>query len=431
MLLQDPRGRGPAGRCRMVSVRLSRRELLLGAAALPALASKRPARPSILLILVDELAAWMPGCYGNREIQTPNIDILARSGVRFAHSYVCSPVAAPSRATLLSGSTPRQHGVGDARQALPAAQALLSDILAGAGYQCGYCGVWDLGPAANPGHGLKFFEPASDGAAVSGKALEFLDAQKPGQPFFLTASFPMPGQAPKQYADRYARTGFETTGWEPVSPRAAANKDALQDIVGSIRKAAAVVTALDAEVLRLIRKLDERGLRDDTAIVLTGTCGAFLGRHGLWGDGRATQPANMYEDVISVPLLWQWQGHIPPEIVRPEMVNSYDLLPSLCELAGAPLPAGRPGRSYLPAVLGQPFPKKRPWVSLAFGEYREARMVRDKQYKLVLRDGGKGPSELYDETNDRGEKLNHYGDPAFVTVHDHLAHDLDAWTKQF
>jgi arylsulfatase A-like enzyme len=412
----------------MVSVRLSRRELFLGAAALPALASTRAAAPpSILLILVDDLAAWMPGCYGNREIRTPSIDILARSGVRFAHSYVATPVAAPSRATLLSGRTPRQHGVADAGQLLPASQALLSDILAGAGYLCGYCGIWDLGPAANPGHGLKFWEPATDAETVTGKALEFLDAQKPGQPFFMTASYAPSAEAPKKFLDTYAGVGFETTGWEPPSPRAAANQDALKDIVGSIRKAAAAVTALDAEVARLIRKLDQRGLRDTTAIVLTGACGAFLGRHGLWGDGRATEPANMYEEAISVPLIWQWQGHIPPEIVRPETVNSYDLLPTLCQLTGAPLPAGGPGRSYLPAVLGEMFPKKRPWVSLAFGEYRQARMVRDKDYKLVLRDGGKGPNELYDETNDRGEKLNHYGDPAFVTVHDHLAHDLDAW----
>jgi arylsulfatase A-like enzyme len=378
------------------------------------------------LILVDDLAAWMPGCYGNREIRTPNIDILARSGMRFAHSYVATPVAAPSRSTLLSGRMPSQHGVGDAGQTLPASETLLSDILSGAGYQCGYVGVWDLGPAANPGHGFKFWAPSTDAEAVTAKTLEFLDAQKPGQPFFMTASYAPPAEPSKKFLDLYAGVGFETTGWEPPSPRAAGNQDALKDIVGSIRKAAAALTALDAELLRLMRKLDERGLHDTTAIVFTSPCGAFLGRHGLWGDGRATEPASMYEEVISVPLIWQWQGHTAPEIVRPETVNSYDLLPTLCELTGAPLPPGGPGRSYLPALLGETFPKKRPWISLAFGEYRQTRMVRDKDYKLIVRDGGKGPNELYDEANDRGEKINHFGDPAFVTVHDRLAHHLAA-----
>jgi arylsulfatase A-like enzyme len=416
----------------MVSVRLSRRELLLGAAALPALASKRTAeRPSILLILVDDLSAWALGVYGSREIRTPNLDILSRSGVRFTNSFVCSPVPAPSRATLLSGSTPRRHGVGDQGQPLAPQQTLLSDTLAAAGYHCGYCGVWDLGPAASPGHGLKYFEPATEAPAASEKALAFLDSQKAGQPFFLTAGYTLPAEAPKQYADLYTTVSFDTTGWAPASPRAAANKEALKDIVSSIRKAAAGITAFDAEVQRLIRKLDDRGLRDGTVVVFTSTCGAFLGRHGLWGDGRATDPPSMYDDVILTPLLWQWLGHFPPETVRPEIVASYDLVPTLCELVGAPLPAGLPGRSYLSAILGQSFPKKRPWISLAFGEYRDIRMARDKQYKLVLRDGGKGPNELYDERTDRSERVNHFGDPAFVSVHDELARDLDAWAKQF
>ena len=87
-------------------MRLTRRELLLGTAALPLFSAERkpkPSRPSVLLILVDGLGAHMLGCYGNREIRTPNIDILSRSGARFARAFVATPEPAPSRATLLSG----------------------------------------------------------------------------------------------------------------------------------------------------------------------------------------------------------------------------------------------------------------------------------------------------------------------------------------
>jgi arylsulfatase A-like enzyme len=415
-------------------LRLTRRELILGAAALPALAAKKSVeRCSVLLILVDELGAWMLGCYGNREIRTPNIDVLARSGTRFAHSFASSVVPPACRASLLTGYTPRQLGVSAAGTLTLKDGVLLSDILGGMGYQCGYAGKWDLGPAGNPGHHFTFWETTEDAETATGKALSFLDAQKVGQPYFLTTSYVLASSAAKKYQDTYTKVSFDSIGWQPASPHAAANKDALKDIVGSIRGTAAALTALDDQVQRLIKKVDERGLRDQTLIVFTGTCGALLGRHGLWGDGRATDPVNMYEEVVGVPLIWQWLGHTPPEAVRPEMVSTYDMLPSICQAAGAALPTGRSyaGRSFLPAVRNEPFPKKQPWSTLVFAELGATRMVRDKSYKLVLRGDVQGRNELFDVTNDPRERVNQYANPQFVTVRDPLAADLARWSKQF
>src|SRR4051794_1999656 len=86
----------------------------MGAAGAAFAADKRAVqRPNIVLILADDLASWMLGCYGNKEIRTPNIDALARAGVRFINSFVCTPVGPPSRATLFTGRLPHQHGIQD------------------------------------------------------------------------------------------------------------------------------------------------------------------------------------------------------------------------------------------------------------------------------------------------------------------------------
>jgi arylsulfatase A-like enzyme len=415
-------------------VRLTRRELILSAAALPVLAAKKPAvRPNVVLIVLEDVGAWMLGCYGNREIRTPNIDVLARSGMRFVSSYAASAVPLPGLATILTGQSPRQLGfaAGEAPPASLEQAPMISDVLAGAGYLCGFAGEWKL-TQDKPQHGFKFWDTTPDYSAVAAKASQFLDGQKAGQPFLLVAAYSFPDAVPSRYVDAYASTTFDTIGWVPKSPNAAAHKDALKDIPASIRKAAAAMTALDDQVALLIKKLDQGGLRDDTLIVLTSASGALLGRHGLWGDGRASDPPNMYEEVVAVPLAWDWQGRTPADSTRTEFVGAYDLLPSLCELANAPLPAGRklPGRSYLPAVFNRPFPKKQPWRNVVFAEFDSAAMVRDDRYKMVLRSDGK-PTALYDEVADQRENVNQYEDPRFVTSRDDLTRDLTAWTKSF
>ena len=104
----------------------------------------------------------------------------------------------------------------------------------------------------------------------------------------------------------------------------------------------------------------------------------------------------MYEEVVRVPMIWNWPGRAPVESVRNELVSFYDVVPSLCEVAGVAPPAGLIGRSYTTLALGKRLPKKQPWRNLVFGQFRNARMARNSRYKLVLRDQGKGPNELYD-----------------------------------
>ena len=435
----------------------------------------QPERPNILLILADDLAAWMCGCYGNKEIRTPNIDLLARMGVRFLNAFVVTPICSPSRATLFTGRTPMQHGIQDfltpnpiddppQGQASPpesfAREVMISDILAREGYRCGYVGKWHMGNDAAPGHGYEFTYTMLGGSSPyqnprmsrNGKvvaesgyltelmteaAIEFLDRQTPGRPFFLTVSYlnphtPYDGH-PQKYYDLYAETRFETIGWEPAAPNALREKEMFEDVIGNLRKCAAGVTALDDQIPRLLEVLRRRQLWSDTLMVFTADNGYLLGRHGLWSKGHASDPINMYEEVIGVPLILSWPGQIPVEATRPELVSFYDLVPTLCEAAQAPVPADRNlcGRSFLVLARGLTFPKGQAWPPTVFGYFRNTQMARDNRFKLVIRNGGEGPNELYYLSGDPREKRNEYDNAGFVTVRDRLRRQLDGWLERY
>jgi arylsulfatase A-like enzyme len=378
---------------------LTRRTFFATSAA-PLLAKKKPApqRPNVLLIAAADLSAGMLGCYGNQEIRTPNIDTFARAGVRFMNSIACSPAAPESRVTLLTGRPPMQRGGPDGS---------LANLFAAAGYNCG---------------------------EVQADAPAFLDAQSAGKPFFLTLNYSVSQAAPAaKYHDMYAQTRFETQGYEPAAANARSGQEQLKDILGSIRKAAAAVTALDDQLPLLRNKLRERGVGDSTIMILTATHGTLLGRHGLWGDGLATDPVNMYDEALHVPMIWNWYGRLPTESAHPEVVSAYDFVPTLCEAAGIALPSGGNlcGRSYFPLATNRPLPKKHPWTNLVFGHLRNTWMARNSRYKLVVRNDGEGPNEFFDMRTDPREKLNQYANPAFVTVRDRMRRDLDAWRKKY
>lgn len=438
---------------------LGRREFLLTLPAAAAVAADKkaaPTRPNILLVIADDLGAWMLGSYGNKEIQTPNLDRLARTGIRFVNSFAVSPVGPPSRLTLLTGLVPRQHGLQDfpssaAVEGSGAASVkgqMLSDLLSQSGYNSGYIGKWDLPSEPIAGHGLGYSytfantesgykdpQMTLNGAAVNEQGLaidlltrragEFLDKQTPAKPFFLTVGYDMPfdGHDPK-FSEQYAQTKFETIGWLPAAANAKRAREVGADPVSYIRRAAAATSALDAQVAALLDKLRERKLLDSTMVIFTADNGSLLGRHGLWGDGLASDPANMYDEVVRVPLLISWPGKIPTDAIAPEIIGGYDMFPSLCEAASLELPRLRSGRSFLPLATRRALPKGRPWKNIAFAEMRDVAMARDARFKLVVRAKG---GELYDLTKDAMETINFFDDPQYVTVRQRLQQELADW----
>jgi len=437
---------------------LSRRGFLAASAA-PLVGRERLAdttRPNILLILADGLGAWMCGCYGNREIRTPNIDLLARLGMRFRDAFVVTPASSPSRATLLTGRTPMQHGIQDFLTDNPAPKPPQGQAAPPPSF---YVGKWHLGSDQAPGHGHRFTYTMLGGSSPyqnptlsrNGKlieekgyltslltkaACEFLDQQDGKRPFLLTVSYPNPHPPydghPANYYEMYAKANFETIGWEHAAPNALRDKGYLDDIVGNLRKGAAGVTALDAQIPVLLNKLRERKIWRNTLIVFTSVEGSLLGRHGLWDGGLASDPINVYEEVMRVPLIVSWPGKIPVEATRPELVSSYDILPTLCQAARTAPPAERNlcGRSFYYLVRGLPWPPgEAEWPRTVFGCYRNTQMARDNRFKLVLRNRGEGPNELYDLRKDPRERRNEYDNLQYVTVRDRLRRELDEWAQ--
>lgn len=416
----------------------------------------------------------MTGLYGNTEIKTPNIDRMARAGAYFLNSFCTTPICSPSRATLFTGRLPAQHGIEDFLTANPqtdppqgqkeppktfASEPMLFDLLSQAGYKCGYAGKWHMGGDAQPGHGMSYSYTTEGGRTytdptmvlngqkveekgfltelLTRRACEFLDQQSKASPFFLTIGYLNPHMPysghPQRYYDMYANAGFESFGIQPAADNALREKEMLADTVGNIRKCAASVTALDDQLPVLQRKLLEKGLFDNTIAIFTSDNGFLLGRHGYWSKGHASNPINMYDEVMGVPMIWSWPGRIPVDSARPEMVSFYDFFPSVCDAAGIEVAKGRNlvGRSYLPVVTNRPVDKKAPeWPSVVFGNFRYAWMARSNRFKLVIREDGKGPNELYDMRRDPREFKNLYDDQRFISVRQDLTHALEQWRKQ-
>jgi arylsulfatase A-like enzyme len=379
---------------------LSRRHFFLGSLALPALAANKPLgeKPNLLLILVEGLPSWLLGCYGNREVRTPQIDRLAQTGTRFLNHFAVAPVAGKARASLFTGRTPMQLK--------DAGEVTLEKLLGGIGYACG---------------------ETANGA----EAEKFLDAQTSAKPFFLTANFTPYANLPD--AGSYAQAKLDTFAQEAAARNAALGKEMLgANLLANLRRVAAATTALDAEIGALVAKVTQKKLLDNTLIVFTSPCGSLFGRHGLWASGDASDPVNMYEEVISTPLLWIWAGHVVPLATRPEMVSAYDLVPTICDITPAELPSGNLcGRSYLALASGKPLPKKKPWRTTVFAQYGDTAMSRNDRYKLIVRNDGKGPGELYDDKVDARERVNQYENPQFMTVKASLQADLAKWKQKY
>ncbi len=394
---------------------LSRRQFVSSSLALPALAaSKKTASPGIVLVLVDNLPSWMLGCYGGKEVSTPNIDHLAQTGARLVNHVVAAPAGAQSRAALLTGRTSLQVG---GAATIPEAEITIPKLLSETGYIC---------------HSVE--GAAADVVAASAK---FLAGQTADKPFFLEAWIrdlapPYEGLAGK-YRDMYSSAKFESCFPSPApAPNARAGKEMLPNLLASLRLVGAAITSMDDQVGALTSALQKRDMLDQTLLVFASTCGALYGRHGLWNSGAASTPVNMFEEVVATPVIWRWPLRIPPQTNRPEWTGACDLLPTICEITGAKPPKRNlSGRSYYQLLLGRTLPRKQAWRSVKFSHMEDTDMVRDTRYKLILRGEGKGPNEFYDLQVDRREMNNGYEDGQFASIRPALVEEITTWRKTY
>jgi len=405
--------------------------------------------PNIIFILADDLGYAELGCYGQKKIRTPHIDRMSLQGIRFTQFYAGNAVCATSRCVLLTGMHTGHAYIRSNREVQPEGQLPIPDatltvaeILKARGYATAAIGKWGLGPPGSTGdpnnqgfdlffgyncqrhahnyyprylwkNGEKIQLPGND-RGLTGKqyshdlleaeALEFIRRHR-SRPFFLYIPFTIPHlalQVPedslKEYLGKWEDPPYRGgNGYLPhPHPRAAY---------------AAMVTRMDRSVGRILELVKELGLDGRTITFFTSDNGPTYNRLG-GSDSKFFESAgpfrglkgSLYEGGIRVPLVVRWPGKIRAGATTDLPSAFWDVLPTLCELAGAGVPAGTDGLSFLPALLGRA-QKKHEYLYWEFPSYGGQQAVRLGSWKGIRQNIGKGrlEIELYNLEQDRSE----------------------------
>ena len=441
--------------------------LLLCGCAAPGGAPAR--RPNVVFILTDNQSAWTLGCYGNKDLRTPNIDRLAAEGVRFMRSFSSNAVCSPTRATLLTGLIPSQHGIhcylsADEGQVDPAARSKIAEfrtlprILAGAGYVCGLTGKWHLGGNLRPqegfsgwvtmpaGHTTTFYDAEVIEAGKVRKepqyltdfwtdhAVRFIEDNRE-KPFFLFLAYngpyglgPSMGRAARnRHAETYADQELKSFPREPVHPWLKTNVPFVNNPV-SMRRYAAEVSGVDDGVGRVLETLRRLNLDSDTLVVFTADQGLGVGQHGIWGMGDHTRPLHAFDETIHTPLIWRHPGTLPAGKTSDLLVSNYDFFPTLLNYLGLEKPTEPPlpGRDYGAALRGEAMEGGRP----IFYEFENTRAVRTGRWKYIRRFPD-GPDELYDLKADPHERKNLAQEAALAADRKELGSRLEEFFARF
>jgi arylsulfatase A-like enzyme len=434
------------------------------------MASADPLRPNFLVIVSDDQGPWALGCAGNPEIVTPTLDRLAAEGTRFDRFYCPSPVCSPARASLLTGRMPSAHGVHDwirgeaygvvADRDIEYLDGLLTtpEVLAAAGWRCGFAGKWHLGTGRKPAPGFEFWyahrtgdgpyvgapvwhdgtrytEPRYLTHAITEEALAFLDAAHDSTPFYLAVHYTAPhspwvGQHPDEFLNIYADCPFASCPQEPPHPwfswEPGPVTEAMQRPRPSLQGYFASITAMDADIGRIVARLDQSGLRHSTVIVFTSDNGFSCGHHGIWGKGNGTWPLNLWENSVRVPAIISQPGRLGAGAPTDALASACDLHPTLLDLAGVPMPEDplAAGLSLVPVLTGKAGTGRE--AVLVCQEYGGVRGVRTADWKYVSR-AEDGPRELYDLGNDPDERSNLASGSAYRARRNELDAVLHDW----
>jgi len=434
-------------------------------------------RPNILLVISDDQGAWAMGHAGTPELDTPNLDRLARMGKRFNQLYCVSPVCSPARASIMTGRIPSAHGVHDWLRAGNSVletdfhQTMIdyldgfptiAELLSEAGYRCGLAGKWHLGASGTPHRGFDFWRAFPTGGGsyrnpqmvedghlrphqgyltdiIADAGIEFLDTQTAHQPWYLNVNFTAPHapwgldqHQPEDVAAFWPHCDFPSIPHDPMHPdiydHAAYPQDAekRRQVLSGY---AAAIRGMDRQIGRLLAKLDEMGASEDTVVIFTGDNGMNMGHHGIWGKGNGTDPINLLETSVKVPGIAVMPGRIAPGSLD-GIYSHYDLMPTLLGLAGLSdrVPLDLPGRD-LSAVLLADHPEENGFA-VVFDEYGPHRMIRQGNWKLVLRQGPPGP-QLFNLAADPRERVNLIDASEHQAMRDHLQSLLESWFARY
>lgn len=309
-------------------------------------------RPNILVVLSDDHSSAHLGCYGNKDIQTPNIDRFATQAMRFERYYVTTPQCVPSRASLMTGRAPVDIQMSRFSAPLPSEYKVYPQVLREqAGYFAGVAGrSFHLdGAAVNPAsrrifqeHDLQTFpkrldyvKSAGNRAEVLNQYREFLDAVPKGKPFVLQLCFSDPHRPLDRDAIPRPHDPSKLT-LPPFYPDTALVREDFARYYDEISR-------FDGDVGTVLAELDTRGLADNTIMVVSGDNGASQFR------GKGT----LYEFGIHVPLLVRWPGKTRPGSSTSNLISGEDLAPTLLDAAGLSVPPEMTGKSFAKTLKGE------------------------------------------------------------------------------
>jgi arylsulfatase A-like enzyme len=409
--------------------------------------AEEPRRPNIIFILADDLGYTDVACYGSKYYETTNIDRLAAEGMRFTDGYTCGPNCQPTRAALLSGQYGPRTGVYtvgninrfnwqsrplrpvDNVTQLPMDKVTIANALKQAGYATGMFGKWHLGSDSEHHPSKRGFDEAIESAGrhfsfstnpktdypqgeyladfLTDRAIDFIERHQ-GEPFFLYLphfGVHSPHQAKKELIERFKK-----------KPPADGHHDPTY---------AAMIASVDESVGRIMTKLDELGLAENTLVIFSadnGGVGGYrsvgLGIEGITDNaplkgGKGT----LYEGGVRVPYIFRWKGQIEPGQTNSTPIISVDLYPTLLEFAVADPPADYTldGTSYAGILFGESPKSERNPIYWHFPGYLGAGVdawrttpvgtIRDGNWKLIewFEDD---KMELYNLAADIGEQTN-------------------------
>ncbi len=388
--------------------------------------------PNIIFILADDLGYGDVGCYGQKEIQTPNLDRMAAEGTRFTQVYAGCTVCAPSRCALMTGyhtGHARVRGNRRNEEILRAEDFTLSELFKKAGYTTAMFGKWGIGGLGYPGYPTKkgwdhwygFFSQmhahtyypehlldgeheelvrGNWGAVKKGyapdlfleRALSFLDKTR-DNPFLMYYASTIPHA--NNELGRDTGDGIEIPDDAPYSGKPWPKLE---------RKFAATITRLDRDIGRILDKLKALGIDDNTLVLFSSDNGPHKeGGHDpnffhSSGPLRGTK-RDLTDGGIRVPFLARWPGKVPAGRVSDHVFAFWDMMPTLAEAIGATAPAGIDGISMYPVLMGKPG-RSHEYLYWEFHEGGFSQAVRVGDWKLIK---SKGKTMLFDLKNDINE----------------------------
>lgn len=403
-------------------------------------------RPNILYIIPHDLGPTL-GCYGHPDVKTPNLDRLAAGGVRFSNHFCASTACSPSRGTLMTGRYAHSNGLMglvNRNWSLPENEQTIVDHLNEAGYETVHAGLQHERTKREMNRYRTYLgtQPGKDRFcdAACAQVIEWLKGRAPGDgPFYLNAGF-FECHAPwerEEYLNRY-------------DPDAVTVPPHLNDVPGMRRNLAAFlgsVSFMDEWVGRVLDALREAALEENTIVVFTTDHGISFPR----------AKGTLYDPGMRTPMITRWPGGVRGGTEPDELVHGVDLVPSLLDLLGLPIPEAVQGRSFAPLLTGGEYqPAKEIFFERNFHDYIDiVRAVRTRRFKYirnlternrpmmpsddptehrwnVLRDSGvpRPLEELYDLEADPNEFTNLAEDPAHADTLADLRGRLDRWMDE-